>query len=109
MEEKQTRLQQARDWYLDAVDAIPADKWKGATLCAGWTPAHVVAHVATGDQLFRAVIMDATGRDRSGLDLPVDFADRQRRFQELTPKDSGTLKKAAHHEAKGTGDAIVEG
>ena len=35
MEEKQTRLEQARDWYLDAVDAIPADNWKGATLCAG--------------------------------------------------------------------------
>ena len=71
MEEKQTRLEQARDWYLDAVDAIPADNWKGATLCAGWTPAHLVAHVATGDQLFRAMIMDATGKDRSGLDLPV--------------------------------------
>ena len=108
MEEKQTRLEQARDWYLDAVDSIPADDWKGATLCAGWTPAHVVAHVATGDQLFRALIMDATGKDRGGLDLPVDFADRQRRFQELTSKDAATLKRAAHHEAKETVGIIVE-
>lgn len=99
MQEKRTRLEQARDWYLEAVDAVPSDKWTGPTLCAGWTPSHLVAHVATGDQLFRAMILDATGTDRSGLDLPVDFGDRQRRFQELATKDPATLKTAAHRSA----------
>ena len=69
MDAQPSRLAQAGKWYLQAVDAVPPDGWTKATRCEGWTPAHVVAHVATGDQLFRARIFDATGKDRTGLDL----------------------------------------
>lgn len=108
MDEVRSRLEQARDWYLEAVDAVPDDRWKAATWCAGWTPAHVVAHVTTGDQLFQGLIMEATGKDRSGLDLPVDFADRRRRFEELTTRDATALKAAAHRAADGCVGAIKE-
>ena len=108
MEEARSRLEQARDWYLEQVDAVPADGWKGASLCVDWTAAHVVAHVATGDQLFQALIMDATGKDRSGLDLPVDFADRKRRFQDLVDQDPTTLSPLAHRAAEGCVAAIKE-
>jgi uncharacterized protein (TIGR03083 family) len=103
-----SKLELARDWYLSAVEAVPPDGWAGATLCAGWTPSNVVAHVATGDQLFRAVIMDATGRDRSGQDLPVDFADRKRRFEELSQQEPAVIKAAAHRESEQTVALILE-
>jgi uncharacterized protein (TIGR03083 family) len=108
MEDKRTRLEQARDWYLDAVDEVRPDGWKGRTLCSEWTPAQLVAHVASGDQLFRAQIMDALGGDRSGLDLPVDFADRQRRFQALAIKDPATLAATARREAEQSVALIIE-
>ncbi|HEX9546836.1 MAG TPA: maleylpyruvate isomerase family mycothiol-dependent enzyme [Acidimicrobiales bacterium] len=108
MEAQPSRLGQARNWYLQAVDAIPPDGWTKATLCEGWTATNVVAHVTTGDQLFRALIFDATGRDRAGQDLPVDFADRQRRFQALSTWEPAKLKEAAHAESKQTVAAIAE-
>lgn len=108
MDAQGSRLRQAGDWYLQAVDAIPADGWTKATLCAGWTASNVVAHVATGDQLFRALIFDATGKDRAGQDLPVDFADRQRRFQELSGWEPARLKDAAHRESEQTVAAIAK-
>lgn len=103
-----SKLELARDWYLEAVDAVPADRWKGETLCAGWTAAHVVAHVATGDQLFQALVMDATGKERSGLNLPIDRADRQRRFEELVGKDPATIRSTAHHAAAGMVPTLME-
>lgn len=108
MEEKPGKLELARDWYLQAVDGVPADRWHGPTLCAGWTPANVIAHVTTGDQLFRAVILDAMGKDRSGLDLPKDLPDRQRRFQEYSTKDAASLKPIAHREAEAVVTLILE-
>ena len=108
MDQPASRLEQARGWYLQAVDAIPPVGWTKPTLCEGWTAAHVVAHVTTGDQLFRARVFDATGKDRSGLDLPIDFADRQRRFQALTTWEPERLKEAAHTESKQTVTAISE-
>jgi len=102
------RLSQARDWYLQAVDAIPADGWTGPTRCADWTVSQLIAHVTTGDQLFRAILFDATGKDRAGQDLPVDFADRQRRFQVLSTWEPAKLKEAAHQESEQTVAAIAE-
>jgi len=103
-----SRLRQAGDWYLQAVDAIPADGWTKPTLCEGWTAAHIVAHVATGDQLFRGLLFDATGKDRAGLDLPIDRADRQRRFEALSAWEPAPLKEAAHKESEQTVAAIAE-
>ena len=108
MEQPVSRLRQAGDWYLQAVGAIPADGWTKPTLCEGWTAAHVVAHVTTGDQLFRGLLFDATGKDRAGLDLPIDFADRQRRFQLLSTWEPAKLKEAAHAESEQTVAAITD-
>src|SRR5207302_10999389 len=89
------RLSQARDWYLRAVGALSEDGWRKPSLCAGWTASHVVAHVATGDQLVRGLALDAMGRDRAGEDLPSDFADRQRRFQTMAAWHPRRLRDAA--------------
>src|SRR5690349_1388378 len=90
------RLGQASDWYLQSVDALSEDGWRKPSLCAGWTATHVVAHVATGDQLVRAMVLDAMGRDRAGEDVPLDFADRQRRMQEMAAWGPARLRQAAH-------------
>src|SRR5215471_5865423 len=29
----------------DALSKLTADQWRGASLCAGWTPVHVLAHL----------------------------------------------------------------
>ncbi len=108
MESKTSRLEQAREVYASAVDAIPDDRWNGPTLCSGWTPSNVVAHVTTGDQLFRAVIFDALGRDRSGLDVPMDFADRQRRAQAMAAWEPGRLKEASKRESKETVATVLD-
>jgi uncharacterized protein (TIGR03083 family) len=108
MEAPPSRLGQAREWYLQAVDALPAQGWTSPTLCAGWTASNVVAHVTTGDQLFRAILFDAIGKDRAGQDLPADFTDRQRRFQALSTWEPEKLKEAAHKESDQTVAAIAE-
>jgi uncharacterized protein (TIGR03083 family) len=99
MDAQPSRLAQAGNWYLQVVDAVPADDWTKPTLCEAWNVSNVVAHVTTGDQLFRAVLFDAIGKDRAGQDLPVDFADRQRRFQALSGWEAAPLKEAAHKES----------
>jgi uncharacterized protein (TIGR03083 family) len=108
VEATKTRLELARDWYVAAVDAVPTDGWKRPTLCEGWTPIHIVAHVATGDQLTRGIVYDAMGKSRAGEDLPVDFADRKRRFEQALSGDPGKLKESAHVESEKTVAAIVE-
>ncbi len=108
MEAQPSRLAQARNWYLQAVDAVPADGWTKPTLCEGWTATNVVAHVAAGDQLVRGLVWDATGKDRAGQDLPVDFADRHRRFQAVSTWEPAKLKETAHKESEQTVAAIAE-
>jgi uncharacterized protein (TIGR03083 family) len=108
MESQPSRLAEGRAWYLQAVNAVPADRWNGSSLCAEWTPLNVVAHVATGDQLVRGLILDATGKDRSGQDLPVDFADRHRRFQALSTWEPGKLKETAQKESEKTVAAVAD-
>jgi maleylpyruvate isomerase len=108
VEPQVSRLGQARDWYLQSVGALPADGWSRPTLCEGWTAANVVAHVVTGDQLVRGLVWDATGKDRGGQDLPVDFADRQRRFQGMSTWEPAKLHEAARTESEQTVAAIAE-
>ncbi|HYS01269.1 MAG TPA: maleylpyruvate isomerase family mycothiol-dependent enzyme [Candidatus Eisenbacteria bacterium] len=108
MEAQTSRLAQARNWYLQAVDALPAGDFSGPTLCEGWTAANVVAHVITGDQLIRGLVWDATGKDRGGQDLPVDFADRQRRFQVASTWEPAKLKETARSESEQTVAAVAE-
>jgi len=108
VEQKVSRLAEAANWYLEAVDALSQDGWTKPTLCEAWNATTVVAHVATGDQLFRALILDAAGTDRAGEDLPVDFADRQRRFQALSTAEPSKLKQTAHKASEQAVAAIVE-
>ncbi|MEO6797073.1 MAG: maleylpyruvate isomerase family mycothiol-dependent enzyme [Candidatus Dormibacter sp.] len=108
MEAKGTRLAQAADWYLAAVDAVPADGWDRPTLCEGWTAQHVVAHVATGDQLVRGLLLRGTGKDTTDDDVPVDFADRQRRMQDALTWQPAELKDKAHLESGRTVALIAE-
>jgi uncharacterized protein (TIGR03083 family) len=108
VEAQPSRLAEAAKWYLQAVDAVPGDGWTKPTLCEAWSVTTLVAHVTTGDQLFRALVSDATGKDRAGEDLPVDFADRQRRFQELSTWAPAKLKEAAHKESELAVATIVE-
>ncbi len=108
MEGKPSRLAQSASWYLQAVDAVPTDGWRKGTLCEAWTVSQVVAHVATGDQLFRARIFDAMGKDRAGQDLPVDMADRMRRFDEYATWEPAKIKATAQKESQLTVAAIAE-
>ena len=108
MEAQPSRLSQARDWYLRQIDALPSDGWSGATLCEGWTASNVVAHVITGDQLIRGLIWDATGQGRHGQDLPVDFADRQRRFEVVSTWEPARLKENARTESEQTVAVVGE-
>jgi uncharacterized protein (TIGR03083 family) len=100
VEPQSSRLAQARDWYLQAVDDLPKDGWDKPSLCEGWSARHVVAHVATGDQLVRGLLLDATGRSREGEDVPVDFADRQRRLQEALTWEPEKLRETARRAAE---------
>lgn len=108
MQGQPSRLGQAREWYLQAVDAIPAAGWSGSTLCAGWTAANVVAHVVTGDQLVRGLVWDATGKGRGDQNLPVDFADRHRRFEVASGWEPAKLRESAKVESEQTVAAIAE-
>jgi len=103
-----TRLAQAGSWYLQQVDAVSTGGWTKPTLCEGWTAANVVAHVVTGDQLIRGLVWDATGKDRGGQDLPVDFADRHRRFEVASTLEPAKLKELAHTESEQTVAAVAE-
>jgi uncharacterized protein (TIGR03083 family) len=108
VDKQPSKLAQASNWYLEAVDAVAPEGWTKPTRCEGWTVSHVVAHVATGDQLFRARIFDATGKDHVGEDLPADFADRQRRFQALSTWEPAKLKENAHFESEQMVAAVAE-
>jgi uncharacterized protein (TIGR03083 family) len=107
-ETRVTRLAQARDWYLQMVDALPPDGWRKPTLCEGWTATHVVAHVTTGDQLTRGMVFDAIGKSRTGQDLPIDFPDRKRRFEAMLSWNPEQIKARAHKEAQETVAVILE-
>src|SRR3989440_11286069 len=107
MEGQPSRLAQAGSWYVQAVDALPANGWTKGTLCEGWTAGHVVAHVATGDQLVRGLIWDATGKGRRGQDLPVDFGARQRRVEGASTRAPAKLREMAHADAAHTVAAVA--
>jgi uncharacterized protein (TIGR03083 family) len=68
-----------------ALDTLTPEQWRGASLCAGWTPAHVLAHQTMpfrmSDQEFMA------GLQRCGGDFTT-FSDQiAARDSELPPAD----------------------
>lgn len=103
------QLDAARHWYLDAVDALADDGWQQASRCRGWTAADVVAHVAGGDYLVGAAILDATGRDRSLLaSIPADAGQSAQWARLITVSDPTSLREAAHRESQQTVAALGE-
>ena len=61
------QLDEAAGYYMRALEALGESGWRKPSRCAGWDAAHVVAHVAIGDRLVRALSLDATGKDRTVL------------------------------------------
>jgi uncharacterized protein (TIGR03083 family) len=41
----------------DALSQLSAEQWRGASLCAGWTPAHVLAHQTMPFRISEAEVM----------------------------------------------------
>ncbi len=103
------QLDAARDWYFDAVDALGDDSWQQPSRCRGWTAADVVAHVAGGDYLVRAAILDATGRDPSLLaSIPADARQSAQWARLITVSDPKGLGEVAHRESQHTFAALRE-
>jgi uncharacterized protein (TIGR03083 family) len=63
----------------DALAQLSADQWHGASLCAGWTPAHVLAHQTMPFRISEAEFM--TGMQQCGGDF-TKFSD------EIAERDS---------------------
>jgi len=63
----------------DALSQLPADQWHGASLCAGWTPAHVLAHQTMPFRISEAEFMG--GMQQRGGDF-TKFSD------EIAERDS---------------------
>jgi uncharacterized protein (TIGR03083 family) len=49
----------------DALDELTPDQWRGPTMCAGWTPGHVLAHLTMpfrmSEQAFMAGLQECGG------------------------------------------------
>jgi uncharacterized protein (TIGR03083 family) len=63
----------------DALSQLQADQWRGASLCEGWTPAHVLAHQTMPFRISEAEFM--AGLQRCGGDF-TRFSD------EIAERDS---------------------
>jgi uncharacterized protein (TIGR03083 family) len=65
----------------DALDELTAEQWRGETLCAGWTPAHVLAHQTMPFRISGEDFM--AGMQRCGGDFTTysnEVADRDSRI-----------------------------
>ncbi len=109
MEGATDRLEAGSRWYLEALDALGDDKWRRSSRCAGWTAANVVAHVVGGDYLTRAVVYNATGRDRSMLAaLPTDMGERVKLAEAMAGWEPAKLRERARTESHETVSALGE-
>ena len=50
-----------------ALDGLTADQWTGSSMCAGWTPAHVLAHLTMPFRISQQEFM--SGLQRHGGDF----------------------------------------
>ena len=57
----------------DALDGLTAQQWQGESLCAGWTPVHVLAHQTMPFRISKPEFM--TGLQRCGGDFTA-FSDQ---------------------------------
>ena len=68
-----------------ALDGLTADQWHGESLCAGWTPAHVLAHQTMPFRISEAEVM--AGIQRCGGDFTRFSDEIAARDSELPPSD----------------------
>jgi uncharacterized protein (TIGR03083 family) len=65
----------------DALDGLTVDQWRGESMCAGWSPAHVLAHQTMPFRLSGEEFM--AGMQRCGGDFTAfsdEVADRDSRI-----------------------------
>lgn len=67
----------------DTLDQLTPDQWQGTTMCAGWTPGHVLAHLTMPFRISEQVFM--TGLQECGGDFTKfsdGIADRDSKLQQ---------------------------
>jgi uncharacterized protein (TIGR03083 family) len=69
----------------DALSDLTADQWRGASLCAGWTPAHVLAHQTMPFRISAEDFM--AGLQRCGGDFTRFSDEIAARDSQLPPAD----------------------
>jgi uncharacterized protein (TIGR03083 family) len=69
----------------EALSDLPAGQWQGVSLCAGWTPAHVLAHQTMPFRVTEAEFM--AGMQQCGGDF-TKFSD------EIAERDSSNIPPA---------------
>jgi uncharacterized protein (TIGR03083 family) len=68
-----------------ALSTLTADQWRGASLCAGWTPAHVLAHLTMPFRISEPDFM--AGLQRCGGDFTRFSDEIAARDSKLPPAD----------------------
>jgi len=68
-----------------ALSTLTAEQWQGASLCAGWTPAHVLAHLTMPFRISESDFM--AGLQRCGGDFTKFSDEIAARDSELPPAD----------------------
>jgi uncharacterized protein (TIGR03083 family) len=77
-----------------ALSELTPDQWRGASLCAGWTPAHVLAHLTMPFRISDAEFM--AGLQRCGGDFTTFSDEIADRDSTLPPSDLvGVLRENA--------------
>jgi len=69
----------------DTLSQLTADQWRGASLCAGWTPAHVLAHLTMPFRISGPDFM--AGLQRCGGDFTKFSDEIAARDSQLPPAD----------------------
>jgi uncharacterized protein (TIGR03083 family) len=69
----------------EALSQLTADQWRGASLCAGWTPAHVLAHLTMPFRISEADFM--AGLRSCGGDFTKFSDEIAARDSQLQPAD----------------------
>jgi len=80
----------------DALSQLSAEQWHGASLCAGWTPAHVLAHQTMPFRITEAEFM--TGMQQCGGDFTKYSDEIAERDSHIPPADLvAVLRENAEH------------
>src|SRR6202007_3444746 len=69
----------------DALSQLSAEQWRGSSLCAGWTPAHVLAHQTMPFRISEAEVM--AGIQQCGGDFTKYSDEIAERDSHIPPAD----------------------